>query len=288
MIVRRQLNDGSHKQPEKGAADELFEIVLYAGNCIFISVWVLTSCISFSIYNMVVHNHLFKSWVSDLNCLLLSLVTPPFMLAILTLACSGDKQVARSLECLDNEPLKSPVMFLVMAMLYIAINGVFLVTSIVFMCCRASDCNTITWVAATTASHRQALKETMPLLLIPASVLIYIVFESCTIAMSYTYGSSTVYFTQQAFFVVNFIPSVFGLVIALLFTIHLCLLGKGKLKKLRGVKKQRVVQYGTMENHTNRPTVFTTDRLSETCNTTFPHVSEDEVDRQLFQLPSVN
>ena len=76
--------------------------------------------------------------------------------------------------------------------------------------------------------------------------------------------------------------------IALLFTIHLCLLGKGKLKKLRGVKKQRVVQYGTIENHTHIPTVFIAEGLSETCNTTFPHVSEDEVDRQLFQLPSVN
>ena len=184
VIVHQHFHDGSHDQLEKGPAYELYKIFMYAGNSIFVSMWVLTSCISFSIYNMVVHNHQFKSWVSDLNYLLLSLGTPPFMLAILTLACSGDKQVARSLECLDNEPLKSPVMFLVIAMLYIAINSVFLVTSIVFMCCRVSDCNTITWAAATTASHRQALKEKTPLLLIPASVLIYIVFESCTIAIS--------------------------------------------------------------------------------------------------------
>ena len=288
VIVHQHFHDGSHDQLEKGPAYELYKIVLYAGNSIFASMWVLTSCISFSIYNMVVHNHLFKSWVSDLNCLLLSLVTPPSMLAILTVACSGNKQVAHSLECLDNAPLKSPVMFLVIAMLYVAINGVFLVTSIVFMCCRAGDCKAITWTAATTASHRQALKETMPLLLIPASVLIFIVFESFTIVMSYTY--STIYFTQQTFFVGNFIPCVFGLIISLFFSIHLCLLGKRKLKKSRGVKKEQVVQYGTMENqlHTHRPTVFTTEGLSETCNTTYPHVSEDEVDRQLFQLPSVN
>ena len=285
MDIHRHV--GSHEQPAKEHADDaLYEIILYAANSIFISMWFSTSCISFSIYNMVVHNHLFKSWVSDLNCLLLSLVTPLVMLSLLAVACNGDKEVARALECarMDNSPFKSPLVFLVTAMLYVAINGVFLVTSIVFMCCRASDCNTITWAAATTASHRQALKETVALLLIPASTLIYIVFESCTFITWHAY-SSTPYVAQLSYFVDNFIPGTLGLIISLLFAIHLCLLGKEKLKKLRGVKKQQVVQYGTMEN---RPPVFTTEGLSETCNTTYPHVSEDEVDRQFLQLPKAN
>lgn len=76
----------------------------------------------------------------------------------------------------------------------------------------------------------------------------------------------------------------------MLFTTHLCLLGKEKLEKLRGVKKRQGMQYGTMENqlHTHRPTVFTTEGVSETCNTDYPHVSEDEVDRQFFQLPKAS
>ena len=107
--------------------------------------------------------------------------------------------------------------------------------------------------------------------------------------MLYTY-SSTPYVAQISYFVDNFIPGALGLVISLLFTIHLYLLGKKKLEKLRGVKKRQGVQYGTMENqlHTHRPTVFTAEGLSETCNTDYPHVSEDEVDRQFFQLPKAS
>ena len=105
MEIRYLLNDGSyvHEQPEKGPDYALYKIFLYIENSSFISMWVLTSCISFSIYNMVVHNHLFKTWESDLKCLLLSLVTPIILLAVLAVVCNGDKQVASSLECVSGQ-----------------------------------------------------------------------------------------------------------------------------------------------------------------------------------------
>ena len=72
-----------------------------------------------------------------------------------------------------------------------------------------------------------------------------------------------------------------GPVIPLSFTIHLCILGKTKLKKLRGRKipLQPTLTYGTNVNMpcTHRSTVFTSEGISETCNTDYPHVSEDEV-----------
>ena len=39
-----------------------------------------------------------------------------------------------------------------------------------------------------------------------------------------------------------------------------------------------------VQQYTHRPTAFTSEGISETCNTDYPHVSEDEVDRELNLL----
>ena len=71
---------------------------------------------------------------------------------------------------------------------------------------------------------------------------------------------------------------------SLSFAVHLCFLGRTKLKKLRGKKRPLPTAYGTIaiHPHTHRPTVFTSEGVSETCSTDYPHVSEDEVDRELL------
>ena len=60
---------------------------------------------------------------------------------------------------------------------------------------------------------------------------------------------------------------------------------KSKTKKLRGRNRSLATHksQGSMavQQYTRRPTVFTSERISETCNTDYPHVSEDEVDREL-------
>ena len=71
----------------------------------------------------------------------------------------------------------------------------------------------------------------------------------------------------------------------MLHCIILHIVGKTKLNKLRGKKRPQPTTYRTIANqpHTHRTTVFTSEGISETCNTDYPHVSEDEVDRQLLR-----
>ena len=131
---------------------------------------------------------------------------------------------------------------------------------------------------ATRESHRQALREILPLfiLLSPSvAVLAYIIlaaaWKSADIILERWVSGITI--------------SILGLLLPLSFAVHLCFLGKTKLNKLRGKKRPQPTTYRTIANqpHTHRPTVFTSEGISETCNTDYPHVSEDEVDRKLLQ-----
>ena len=132
---------------------------------------------------------------------------------------------------------------------------------------------------ATRESQRQALKERLLLfILLSPSVgaLVYIILELA-------WKSAEVLLLEQ------WLPSIdlfiAGLLLPLSFAVHLYILGKTKLNKLRGKKRPLPTAYGTIANqpHTHRPTVFTNEGLSEICNTDYPHVSEDEVDRELPQ-----
>ena len=86
--------------------------------------------------------------------------------------------------------------------------------------------------------------------------------------------------------VISVVESLQGLVVTFLFGTHLCILGKTKLRRLRGKTRSLVttMPYGSIAGQrcSYNPTVFTSEGLSDTCNTDYPHVSEDEVDRQLL------
>ena len=245
--------------------------VVYVYNSSEITVCLLTTCVSFSIYNLAVQNYQFKSLVPDLNCLLVSLITPHIITLILVSICDGN--VSPGWRCRDRTDGYEESVIVIFVAVLVAVNGVFMFTTLVVLCCRASKCNTIAMNTATTASNRQALKETIPLLLIPTSSLVYVLYviivNYLTPMLSFI-GLNLTASSSADFFVGNFLPSTFGLVFSSLFAVHLCFLGSRKLKKLRGVKR---IRYGTM-GHTHRPTtVFTSEGLSETCNTDYPHVS---------------
>ena len=130
---------------------------------------------------------------------------------------------------------------------------------------------------ATRESQRQALREILPLfiLLSPSvTALAYIILQ---LAWKSAYVSLGQWFSSITIFIV-------GLLVPLSFAVHLCLLGRTKLKKLQSKKRPLPTPYGTITSqpHTHRPTVFTSEGISETCNTDYPHVSEDEVDSELL------
>ena len=90
--------------------------------------------------------------------------------------------------------------------------------------------------------------------------------------------------------VVGLFYSTPGLVTAVSFAIHLCLI-RNNLKKLRRKKKTLGTNnYGSInQRRTHRTTAYTSYGISETCNTEYLPVSENEEDtRFLFRKSSEN
>ena len=221
------------------------------------------------IYILAIHHHQFTSWVADLIflivCLILSQIITIIFLATL------------HVHLLDQSP--APIAILVTFFILLSLANIgFTALTLVPMCCRARGYNLCMRSVATRESHRQALREILPLyiLLSPsvgalACVILLLAWKSADIILAQWVPSTNIF--------------IAGLLLPLSFAVHLCFLGKTKLNKLRGKKRPQPTTYRTIANqpHTHRPTVFTSEGISETCNTDYPHVSEDEVDRELLR-----
>ena len=155
-------------------------------------------------------------------------------------------------------------------------NIVFTALTLVPLCCRACGYNLCVKTAATIESHRKALKEVLPLfiLVVPSSVIIILILTSLRDANFHN-------------FIYNDISvSIPGLLSALSFALHLFFI-RNNLSKLRGKKKawqDNINNYGTTNHHrTHRTTAYTTEGISETCNTEYVVVSESEEDSRFLQ-----
>ena len=152
------------------------------------------------------------------------------------------------------------------------------------MCCRACGYNICMRSVATRQSHRQALREILPLFILTIPSLL----GTLCLLIVFIVSEQTKDIILEKW-AMNVLLFIIGPILPLSFAFHLCILGKTKLKKLRGKTRlprpPTAAAYGTNANlqpHTHRTTVFTSEGISETCNTDYPHVSEDEVDRQLL------
>ena len=218
--------------------------------------YLLLTSMGLCLYILAIHHHQFTSWVADLIFLLVCLILSQPLPITVTVLIS-----------LNVQYTVPEMIFL--ALLLLANVG-FTALTLVPMCCRACGYNQCMRYVATRESHRQALKEILPLFLLLTPVLSILPYLPLASYFSQWYSSLRICTT--------------GLTLALSFALHLCFLGKTKLKKLRGKSPLLpTLTYGTNVNwpHTHRPTVFTSEGISETCNTDY-HVSEDEVDRQLL------
>ena len=158
----------------------------------------------------------------------------------------------------------------------ILVNVFLTVLALVPLCSRACGYNMCVRTIRTKASHRKALKEILPLMILPLpsyvstliSVLLFLVIN--------------IQFKVQIVLSVSreLVTNTLGIFAALSFALHLCFIGKAKLRKQRGRKKTPQVDYGTVNQpHTRHTTVHVEGRgMSETCNTEHQYVNESEED----------
>ena len=161
------------------------------------------------------------------------------------------------------------------------INLFLSVLTLVPLCSRACGYNMCVRTVRTRESHRKALKEILPLFILPLPSYIYIIlFFSDN--FKYILFQGIYYLSLLSFKITFLVSSTLGLVTALSFALHLCFIGKANLNKQRGIKKTPQVDYVTVNlRHTRHTTVYIEgEGMSETCNTEFLYVSEGEEDTQ--------
>ena len=219
----------------------------------------LVTCITVCIYLMALHNYQF-TYKSDLILLVPSIL---YLMVVITLTV-----IWGVLHHYD----KRGVTILNIFALPFLVNVVFIALTLVPLCCRACGYNLCMKTAATIESHRKALREILPFfILVVPSFLVIVVW--------------LVWFSIKAFYIdgvdicdvdFNDILSALvaiGLLNAVCFALHLFFIRKN-LKKLRGKKKAS----RSYQHRTHRTTVYTSEGISETCNTVSPFVSESEED----------
>ena len=224
------------------------------------NVSMLMTSITVCIYLMALHNYQF-TYKSDL-CLFVSSVV--YLTAVVTLVAIYFGNV--------NNSEETGIAFIILAFLTIPINIVFIALTLVPLCCRACGYNLCMKTAATIESHRKALREILPFfILIVPSFFVFMLQEV------------PLFYNHDGFFVSDVIFLTLGLFSSLLFAVHLFFIRKN-LGRLRGNKGAlRTTNYGSVyQRRTHRTAVFTSEGISETCNTEHLPVSEDEEDSRFL------
>ena len=206
-----------------------------------------TTCIAVSIYLMALHNYQF-TYKSDL-CLVIPSILYSMTFMILTVMWNV------------LLPSLSVVVYLLLG-LPISVNFLFTILTLVPLCCRACGYNLCTKTTATVESHRKALREILPLL-----ILIVPSFFLLTIKIYSIYA--------------DILVDIFGLSFSLAFALHLCFIKKN-LNRLQGRKRPLLfTKYGSWFR-THHTTSYTSEGISETCNTEYPFVNESEEDEEFL------
>ena len=256
----------------------------YVYSCFFYISLSLMSSYIFYLHKLAMYYQPHNKFVYDLNYCMASLILPTLSSVSLKLVCgNGDDDFDSS----NTSPVIScthtnnfiPLMAIFM-MVFI-FNGLFITCVIASLCLKACGCIATT---LTKDRYQQALKETMPLLILPVATQMY-AYYACFAHYMVPIFKPEIYGLPIQL-VSAMLGGSIGLVASLSFSLHLYILGKRKLRKLRGHTRKppaAAAGYSTMnQQHTHMTTEFTAPGISETCNTTFPHVSEDDVDREFL------
>ena len=226
------------------------------------------TCITVCIYLMALHNYQF-AYKSDLCLLVFSILY--LMIVIILTVIWGEL----------NYYDKRGVTILNIFALPFLVNIVFITLTLVPLCCRACGYNLCMKTAATIESHRKALREILPffILIVPSFLVIVVWIVWFSIKSGFIVGVPEYdpYFND----ILSAIIAI-GLLHVVCFALHLFFIRKN-LKKLQG-KKKASRSANNYQHRTHRTTVYTSEGISETCNTVSPLLNESEEDtRYLLQ-----
>ena len=125
------------------------------------------------IYLMALHHCQFTSRVADIVCLLTckpDYFSAPCIACVLLGICSED--ISPLWSC--NYPGKEQLIAVVFVAVLFIVNAGVMVFTLVPLCCGMCEYRLMMRTISTRRSHRQALKETIPLFLLPLSSFVYI------------------------------------------------------------------------------------------------------------------
>ena len=242
---------------------------MFAIGCLVVAL-MIGVCISICIYLMALHNYQF-TYKADL-CLFIPFIIALMLWAILMIlmyACSNCGPAI-----IPTEEICSIIFFLV--------NIVFTLLTVVPLSCRACGHNMCMKTTATKESHRKALIEILPFFILT----ILPTFSFCLVYFitSNLQNNTSIIFT--VFIFRNVFYGVPGLFSAISVAVHLFSV-RNKLRSKR--RREPAVRYGSINHHCTYHTgVYTSEGMSETCNTEYIPVSENEEDTRLLLLHKNN
>ena len=214
------------------------------------------TCLTVCVYLMALHNYQF-TYKSDLCIVVPSILYFVIAAVVKTVWIIPQPQFYMN--------YRISVIVYVLFGLPILVNIVFTALTLVPLCCRACGYNLCMKTAATIESHRKALREIVPFysLLVPLFIIFIYLFNVRSVGV--------IIYADVMF-------GAPGLVYALSFALHLFFIRKN-LKKFRSKRKApRTTGYGSVQRRTYHVESFTSEGISETCNTEHVVVSEDEED----------
>ena len=237
-------------------AKACLDFIVYGSQAI---VFLVVTCINASIYLMALHSYQF-TYKSDIYLLISSIL---YLMIVVIATIVSYVYVAKG----DYNEHTGVVLLTLLSSGEFLVNFVFAMLTLVPLCCRACGYNLCMKTAATIESHRKALREILPffILIVPFTLFIWL------------YVVSLINIRELVYKVVTF--SLPGLVCAVSFALHLCFI-RNKLKKLRDKRRTSgTSNYGSFHRRTP---AYTSEGISETCNTEYVVLSENEEDTRFL------
>ena len=245
-----------------------FEVVGYLYTGCFFTALSLMSASVFYIRQLDLNFKPHNKLVYDLNYCLVSLLVPVAYTGAVLIGCYNSRidlnNTSPLLTCTDKKAINSlPIAVFV---LFFGINVIFIAAVLVSLCTKAYGCKA---VAVLHEHYQRALKETLSLFIVPIFSLTY-AFFGC---VNYMVPSDKNGFVIRLLFGV--FGGLIGLVAALSFVLHLCILGKAKLRNLRGnTKWLPPPMYGAINPNPEHSAGGHT--------TTAPYIQESEYDNRIL------
>ena len=242
---------------------------MFATGCLVVAL-IIGVCITICIYLMALHNYQF-TYKADL-CLFIPFIIALMLWAILMILIHTCSKCYQAITL--TEEIGSIIFFLV--------NIVFTLLTVVPLSCRACGYNMCMKTTATKESHRKALIEILPFFILT----ILPTFSFCLVYVIINILQNNTGIIFSVFIFRNVFYGIPGLFSAVSVAVHLFSV-RNRLRSKR--RREPAISYESINHRcTYRTGVYTSEGMSETCNTEYIPVSENEEDTRLLLLHKNN